>query len=99
MYATDLWLARGASPRSGFVQPFLQADWPPARRLSQTLGVPFNVTDVLNHYIPNGGLFTRVYDGHWTDAGTVPSLLRAAELAAKDDADGRPSPPAERPPP
>jgi len=56
------------------------------------------ITDVLNHYIPNGGLFTRVYDGHWTDAGTVPSLLRAAELAAKDDADGRLSPPVERPP-
>ncbi len=33
----------------------------------------FEITDVLNHYIPNGGLFTRVYDGHWTDAGTVPS--------------------------
>jgi glucose-1-phosphate thymidylyltransferase len=56
------------------------------------------ITDVLNHYIPNGGLFTRVYDGQWTDAGTVPSLLRAAELAAKDDADGRLSPPVERPP-
>jgi glucose-1-phosphate thymidylyltransferase len=55
------------------------------------------ITDVLNHYIPNGGLFTRVYDGHWTDAGTVPSLLRAAELAARDDADGRLSPPVERP--
>jgi glucose-1-phosphate thymidylyltransferase len=55
------------------------------------------ITDVLNHYIPNGGLFTRVYDGHWTDAGTVPSLLRAAELAAKDDADGRLNPPVERP--
>jgi glucose-1-phosphate thymidylyltransferase len=55
------------------------------------------ITDVLNHYIPNGGLFTRVYDGHWTDAGTVPSLLRAAELAAHDHADGRLAPPVERP--
>ncbi len=35
------------------------------------------------------GLFSPVYDGHWTDAGTVPSLLRAAELAAADDAAGR----------
>jgi glucose-1-phosphate thymidylyltransferase len=58
----------------------------------------FEITDVLNHYIPNGGLFTRVYEGHWTDAGTVPSLLRAAEMAAEDDDGGRLSPPVERPP-
>jgi glucose-1-phosphate thymidylyltransferase len=38
----------------------------------------FEITDVLNHYIPGGRLFTQVYEGHWTDAGTVPSLLRAA---------------------
>ena len=48
----------------------------------------FEITDVLNHYIPGGGLYSRVYEGHWTDAGTVPRLLRAAELAAEDDADG-----------
>ena len=47
------------------------------------------ITDVLNHYIPDGGLLSPVYEGHWTDAGTVPSLLRAAELAAADDAAGR----------
>jgi glucose-1-phosphate thymidylyltransferase len=57
----------------------------------------FEITDVLNHYIPNGGLFTRVYDGHWTDAGTVPSLLRAAEMAGRDHDDGTLRPPAERP--
>jgi glucose-1-phosphate thymidylyltransferase len=57
----------------------------------------FEITDVLNHYIPAGGLFTQVYDGHWTDAGTVPSLLRAAELAAQDDAAGRLEAPAQRP--
>ena len=57
----------------------------------------FEITDVLNHYIPNGGLFTRVYDGHWTDAVTVPSLLRAAEMAAEDDEGGRLSKPVERP--
>jgi len=57
----------------------------------------FEITDVLNHYIPEGALFTRIYEGHWTDAGTVPSLLRAAELAADDHADGRLSPPVERP--
>ena len=48
----------------------------------------FEITDVLNHYIPEGRLFTRVYDGHWADAGTVPSLLRAAALANDDDEAG-----------
>ena len=43
----------------------------------------FEITDVLNHYIPEGGLFTRVYDGHWADAGPCRSLLRAAELAER----------------
>ncbi|MEO8570464.1 MAG: sugar phosphate nucleotidyltransferase, partial [Chloroflexota bacterium] len=57
------------------------------------------ITDVLNHYIGGrgGGLFSPVYEGHWTDAGTVPSLLRAAELAAADDAAGRLPPPVSRP--
>ncbi len=57
----------------------------------------FEITDVLNHFIPGGGLFTRVYEGHWTDAGTVPSLLRAAEMAAEDDRAGRLRTPVERP--
>ena len=55
------------------------------------------ITDVLNHYVPEGGLYSPVYDGQWTDAGTVPSLLRAAEMAAEDDAAGRLSPPVSRP--
>ena len=55
------------------------------------------ITDVLNHYIPGGRLLSRVYEGHWTDAGTVESLLHATELAAQDHAAGRLSPPAERP--
>jgi glucose-1-phosphate thymidylyltransferase len=59
----------------------------------------FEITDVLNHYIPNGGLFARVYDGDWTDAGTVPSLLRAAELAGRDADRGLLEPPVERPAP
>jgi glucose-1-phosphate thymidylyltransferase len=57
----------------------------------------FEITDVLNHYIPNGGLYSPTYEGHWTDAGTVPSLLRAAELAADDDDAGRLTPPVSRP--
>jgi glucose-1-phosphate thymidylyltransferase len=57
----------------------------------------FEITDVLNHYIPDGNLFAPVYEGHWADAGTVPSLLRAAELAEQDDAAGRLPAPVERP--
>ena len=57
----------------------------------------FEITDVLNHYIPAGGLFTQVYDGHWADAGTVSSLLRAAELAAADDEAGTLPPPPTHP--
>ena len=57
----------------------------------------FEITDVLNHYVPDGRLFTRVYEGHWTDAGTVPSLLRASELARDDEEVGRLAPPTERP--
>ena len=54
----------------------------------------FEITDVLNHYIPGGGLFARRFDGHWADAGTVASLLRAAELAsAADDAGELAAPP------
>jgi glucose-1-phosphate thymidylyltransferase len=57
----------------------------------------FEITDVLNHYIPDGRLFSQIYDGHWTDAGTVSSLLRASELAAGDHAAGLLRPPIERP--
>ena len=39
--------------------------------------------------MPGGRLFTTIYDGQWTDAGTVASLLRASELARDDDAAGR----------
>jgi glucose-1-phosphate thymidylyltransferase len=55
------------------------------------------VTDLLNHYIPRGGLMARVYEGSWTDAGTVPSLLRAADQAAAAEREGRLSPPPGRP--
>jgi glucose-1-phosphate thymidylyltransferase len=57
----------------------------------------FEITDVLNHYIPDGRLFSRVFEGQWTDAGTVPSLLRAAEIAAEEHARGGLTPPVERP--
>ena len=57
----------------------------------------FEITDVLNHYIPGGGLFTEVYEGDWMDAGTVGSLIRAAELARDEDALGRLPAPPQRP--
>lgn len=57
----------------------------------------FEITDVLNHYIPGGRLFAPVYDGQWADAGTVPSLITAAELAQADDLAGRLPRPVERP--
>ena len=57
----------------------------------------FEITDVLNHYIPDGRLYAPLYEGHWTDAGTVASLLRAAELAAEDHANGKLVAPRERP--
>jgi glucose-1-phosphate thymidylyltransferase len=45
---------------------------------------------------PTAGSSRAIYEGHWTDAGTVPSLLRAAELAREDD-DRSPRPAVERP--
>jgi glucose-1-phosphate thymidylyltransferase len=57
----------------------------------------FEITDVLNHYVAGGGLFSRHYEGEWTDAGTVPSLLRAAELAEKAASAGHLAPPPQRP--
>ncbi len=45
----------------------------------------FEITDVLNHYIPEGRLFWREYEGHWSDAGTTESLLHASNMAAGSD--------------
>ena len=52
---------------------------------------------MLNHYIPASGLFAEVYRGSWADAGTVPSLLRAAELAEREDIEGTLPAPVARP--
>ena len=52
----------------------------------------FEITDVLNHYIANGGLYTRHYEGSWHDAGTIESLLEASTLLASAT-DGAPEPP------
>ncbi len=77
---------------------FLRPDaFPVIEHLTPSGRGELEITDVLNHYIPAGGLFTRVYDGHWTDAGTVPSLLKAAEIVSQDHVAGRWAPPPERP--
>lgn len=54
------------------------------------------ITDLLNHYLPDR-LFTRKFDGLWTDAGTVTSLIRAAELAERESRAGRLAGPPPRP--
>jgi glucose-1-phosphate thymidylyltransferase len=43
----------------------------------------FEITDVLNHYIPTRRLFWHEYEGGWTDAGTVASLLHASTMASQ----------------
>ena len=54
------------------------------------------ITDLLNHYLP-GSLFAPRFDGIWTDAGTVTSLIRAAELAEQESRSGRLAGPPARP--
>jgi len=54
------------------------------------------ITDLLNHYLP-GNLYARRFEGLWTDAGTVTSLIRAAELAEQESRSGRLSAPPARP--
>ena len=54
------------------------------RRLSPSGRGEFEITDVLNHYIADGGLFARHYEGAWHDAGTIDSLLEAGLMAAHD---------------
>ena len=54
------------------------------------------ITDLLNHYLP-GRLYAPRFEGAWTDAGTVPSLLRAAELAEHESLAGKLPPPPPRP--
>ena len=54
------------------------------------------ITDLLNHYLP-GGLFAPRFEGLWTDAGTVTSLIRAAELAEQESNAGRLAAPPARP--
>jgi glucose-1-phosphate thymidylyltransferase len=54
------------------------------------------ITDLLNHYLPSR-LYSRRFEGMWTDAGTVTSLIRAAELAEQESHAGRLAAPPSRP--
>jgi glucose-1-phosphate thymidylyltransferase len=47
----------------------------------------FEITDVLNHFIGTGRFFWHEYEGRWTDAGTVASLLQASTMAAQAEAE------------
>jgi len=49
----------------------------------------FEITDVLNHYTPLGGLYAPHYDGVWHDAGTIRSLLEASMITAGIRVSGR----------
>ncbi|MGH2466423.1 MAG: sugar phosphate nucleotidyltransferase, partial [Candidatus Limnocylindrales bacterium] len=51
------------------------------------------ITDVLNHYIADDRLFWREYAGHWSDAGTVASLLESSAMAARAAEKGELDPP------
>ena len=42
------------------------------------------ITDVNNRYIESNELTYNVIDGWWTDAGTIESLMRAANLVSED---------------
>jgi glucose-1-phosphate thymidylyltransferase len=65
-------------------------------RLQPSTRKELEITDLLNFYLPND-LYAPLYEGQWTDAGTVTSLIRAAELAEQESRAGRLSAPPARP--
>lgn len=52
------------------------------KKLKPSLRGELEITDVNNAYIRKGTMSYEIVDGEWTDAGTFPSLLRAANLIA-----------------
>jgi glucose-1-phosphate thymidylyltransferase len=64
---------------------FLRADaFDVIERLTPSGRGEFEITDVLNHYVAQGRLLARHYQGHWHDAGTIEALLEASVMAARD---------------
>ncbi len=45
----------------------------------------FEITDVLNHFIAEGGVYAPHYEGQWHDAGTIGSLLAAGTMVAASE--------------
>ncbi len=54
------------------------------RTLTPSARGELEITDVNNAYILAGDMDYRILEGWWTDAGTIPSLYRAARLVAAD---------------
>lgn len=44
----------------------------------------FEITDVLNAFVARGTLIHHVFEGEWSDAGTIQSLLEASSFAAAE---------------
>ena len=45
----------------------------------------FEITDVLNHFIGETGVYAPHYEGRWHDAGTIESLLAASTMVAASE--------------
>ena len=77
-----------AQPKSDSIPIGVYFLRPPAfdviERLSPSGRGEFEITDVLNHYVESGGLFSRHYEGEWHDAGTIESLLQAGLMAGRE---------------
>lgn len=56
------------------------------RGIARSARGELEITDVNNKYIELGELQHAMIDGWWTDAGTMPSLLRASNLVAETGA-------------
>ena len=55
-----------------------------ARSLKSSGRGEFEIMDVNNEYIRQGGMGYSVLDGYWSDAGTFGSLLRAGVMVGRE---------------
>jgi len=63
--------------------------WQVIQKLKPSGRGELEITDVNNFYVKQGSMTFEVLKGWWTDAGTVPSLLRAGNLIAKELGEGQ----------
>jgi len=61
--------------------------WNVIKKLKPSGRGELEITDVNNFYVDDGTMDFSVLNGWWADAGTFPSLERAAALVAKDKAE------------